>query len=86
MPYIDQKSRKKFSKELKTLGEHITTVGELNYCITRLALAYLKRFGLSYRTINDIMGVLECSKEEFYFRVAKPYEAKKRKFNGDVFR
>jgi hypothetical protein len=41
--------------------------------------------GLSYQTINDIVGALEGAKLEFYRRVAVPYEDKKIIENGDVF-
>lgn len=59
--------------------------GELNFLITRLIMKYQTKRGLSYQTINDIMGALEGAKQEFYRRVAAPYEDKKIKENGDVY-
>jgi hypothetical protein len=59
--------------------------GELNYAITRVALAYLADHGLSYSTINDIMGAFSGAQAEFYRRVAVPYENKKIAANGDVY-
>jgi hypothetical protein len=59
--------------------------GELNYAITDYCIGYVKEKGLSYQTINDIMGALEGAKAEFYRRVAVPYEETKIKENGDVY-
>jgi hypothetical protein len=40
---------------------------------------------LSYSKINEVIGVLECAKQELYRRVASPYEDSKKEANGDVF-
>jgi hypothetical protein len=58
--------------------------GELNYAITMLCLDYWKT-AESYQSINDIIGALECAKQEFYRRVAVPYEEGKKAANGDVY-
>ena len=60
------------------------TAGELNYAFTLIINDYLKRFGVSYGRINDVVGALECCKLELYRRVAAGYEDKKCKDNGDV--
>lgn len=39
---------------------------------------------LSYSNINDVIGILECIKQEFYIDVARPYEDEKKKENGPV--
>ena len=62
-----------------------TNSGELNYRITSVLRAYIEDNGLSYQTINDIVGALEGAKLEFYRRVAVPYENYKIKVNGDVY-
>jgi len=62
-----------------------TNAGELNYAITSIVIDYLEVHGLSYNTINEIVGALECAKQEFYRRVAIPYEDKKIEENGDVY-
>ena len=61
--------------------------GELNYCITRLIDAYVRMCNtpLTYTHINEVIGVLECAKLEFYRRVAVPYETAKMEENGDVY-
>ena len=63
----------------------VETIGELNYMMTALAVRYIRDHGLGYEQINAVMGVFACAAQEFYDRVAKPYEAKKRKKNGDVY-
>ena len=83
MPYIKKEKR----EELFTNGEYCTpaTPGELNFMFTQLALNYKDVKGLSYQTINDIVGALEGAKLEFYARVVRPYEDKKIGENGDVY-
>jgi hypothetical protein len=67
------------------MGDAATTSGELNYQITALLTKYLQYNGLTYRSINDILGALEGAKQEFYRRVAVPYENEKLVENGDVY-
>jgi hypothetical protein len=82
MPYIPQEDR-----EAIAFGNaEPRTVGELNFAITALALAYMEQHGKSYATINEIIGVLECAKLEFYRRAAAPYEDQKITTNGDVYK
>ncbi len=57
----------------------------MNYIITKLILKWYDQEGHTYTTINDIIGCLECVKQEFYRRVAISYEEKKIKENGDVY-
>ena len=59
--------------------------GVLNYCISALLNEVLKTNGISYRNINELIGVLECAKLELYRRVASPYEDEKIHSNGDVY-
>lgn len=81
MPYIKQKDRD-FIKDNEVTPSN---VGEFNYVITELIKSYVNKHGLSYRTINDVIGVLEASKLEFYRRIAVPYEDIKIEENGDVY-
>lgn len=80
MPYINQTAR----RELATTRE-AETEGELNYQLTQVVMRYVFDHGLSYSTINAIMGALEGAKLEFYRRVAAPYEDDKLVENGDVY-
>lgn len=61
------------------------TPGDLNFMITVAVNAYIAGHNLSYTTINDVVGVLECAKLEMYRRLAAPYEDKKIVENGDVY-
>lgn len=79
MPYITEKAKKQLAA-----GREPRNVGELNYCITRLILEYCHQ-NINYSDINDVIGVLECAKIEFYRRVVIPYEDKKIVENGDVY-
>lgn len=83
MPYIPKKDRPLVISFTGTEGPN--TAGELNYCITSMILGFQDRKGLSYQTINEIVGVLECAKQEYYRRVAVPYEQEKMEINGDVY-
>lgn len=90
MPYIDTKSRLRIeycAKEknaIKLLSDAIQTEGDLNYIITRLCHEFIVKVGKKYATLNTIIGVLECAKQEFYRRIISPYENKKIDENGDV--
>lgn len=77
MPYIKQRHRKR--AETQPL-----TSGELNYAITKLLHGYLVRKGLNYQHINDCLGALSGAAQEFYRRIAAPYEDTKITENGDV--
>lgn len=85
MPYISPKVREDLKHKLVYGGRSIENVGELNYMITRMVDQYLKDNDLSYSTINEVIGVLECAKLELYRRVASPYEDIKIAQNGDVY-
>jgi hypothetical protein len=79
MPYIKEEDRDRVIKNGPT------SVGDLNYIISASMDYYLEEHGLSYATINDIVGVLACAQAEFYRRVAAPYENTKIEENGDVY-
>ncbi len=80
MPYITEEDRRNVS-----LTQCPGCPGELNYMITLLCKNYLSQKGISYTNMNEIVGVLECAKQEFYRRMTVPYEDKKKEENGDVF-
>lgn len=80
MPYIKQNQRDYLERQ-----PWPQTAGELNYMFTTLINKYGVENGVSYRTINDILGALEGAKLEFYRRIVAPYEDQKIKENGDVY-
>lgn len=85
MPYIKQEDRKELDMPLNHLFGKIKNVGELNYCISRLAGGLVTTLGgESYTTLNAVLGVLEAAKLEFYRRRVSPYEDKKIIENGDI--
>ncbi len=59
--------------------------GELNFLLTTLCRRYWSKSGKNYQAINDIIGALECAKQEYYARIARVYEDRKRDAHGDVF-
>lgn len=81
MPYISKDARLRIDN-----GGKPENAGELNYSITKLIDAYLIQKGkLQYQQINEVIGVLECSKLELYRRIVAQYEDKKISENGDVY-
>ena len=84
MPYIPEHDRKDYTDILNELKSKLHNVGELNFFITSVVHTFLKQKGASYKTFNDIIGVLECAKLEMYRRRVSPYEDKKIDENGDV--
>ena len=91
MPYIKKQRRKDLWEE-GIVGEP-GNAGELNYLITSVILDYLhnkrvltdKKMFNNYTDYNEVMGVLECCKQELYRKVISKYEDKKERENGDVF-
>lgn len=85
MPYIEEETRKKLNPTIDSLSNEISTLGELNYCITDLCLKFLYKSPICYTSLNEIIGLLECVKFEFYRRMLTVYEDKKCAVNGDVY-
>lgn len=87
MPYI-KKSRRDalYSDSTTDYDDSVQNAGELNFWFTEMALDYVKSHGLSYQTLNDIVGALDNCKDEFRRRIQHPYENQKMKENGDIFK
>lgn len=84
MPYITKERKMRLNESVSRLNERIESPGELNYVFFTLAFGYLKKFGMRYAILNEIMGVFSSCASEFYRRVVIPYEDDKRRENGDV--
>lgn len=85
MPYISQPDRDRLDPKIEELAKTINLdqrAGELNYTITRLLLETAGEG--RYKDVNELIGMLECAKQEFYRRKVAPYEDKKIKESGDV--
>jgi hypothetical protein len=80
MPYI-----KNYLREEIGSGSDPVDAGQLNYLISSICNDYIDEQGKCYDTLNEVIGVLECSKLELYRRVIAPYEDEKVKENGDVY-
>lgn len=95
MPYINANIRERIDplnyKKLQCTHD-ASTLGELNYQITRLILHFMNPMshggidgeGL-YARATKVIGVLETAKLELYRRVLAPHEDIKKKENGDVY-
>jgi len=84
MPYIEKEQREKFDEHLKEIVKKIDADGELNYCIYKLCLMYLKRLGKSYFNLSRCISTMDCAKLEFYRKQVSIYEDIKIQENGDV--
>lgn len=80
MPYIEKGIRASLDDGRKALKP-----GELNYQISQLLNSYFAMRSLSYTSLNEAIGALECAKLELYRRIAAPYEDKKLGQNGEVY-
>lgn len=97
MPYIPKEERAKLDPLIDDLAEKIVAqakecgheasyAGILNYTCTRLAMQVIKlQFGkIRYWIIATTVGTFQNIADEFYRRIASPYEDKQIKKNGDV--
>ena len=81
MPYITQERRLELIQE-DSLPE---TPGELNFVISDTIDSYLCAQGISYGTLNTVIGVLACVQAEVYRRIAAAYEDVRLEQHGEVF-
>ena len=63
-------------------NEFATILGDINYCFSRIIYGVMR--DVSYRNIAMVTGVLENIKQEYYRRIAEPYEDIKIRQNGDI--
>jgi hypothetical protein len=86
MPYIRQAQRNRLENILHLFMQNMPSdAGELNYVISRICDIYIQVKGKNYANLNEVMGVMECAKNEYYRRVVAPYENEKINSNGDVY-
>jgi hypothetical protein len=84
MPYIKKEDRLKFNNKVIEISNLITCDGDLNYIISLLLHKQLEKRGVCYQNMNNLIGSIECAKNEFLRTVVAPYEDKKRNENGSV--
>lgn len=91
MPYVKNVIRTQLDPAIKTLSEEILRLykvegrdrdGMLNYVFTKLLLQCYP--SVSYKTHNEIIGLLECCKQEWYRKQVAPYEDQKEIENGKI--
>lgn len=68
--------------EKLTNEEFLSMCGDINYAFSRIVSGVMGE--VSYPKVAVITGVLENIKQEFYRRVATPYEDMKIMQNGDI--
>ncbi len=94
MPYLPSPIKQRLDPHIDRLAEEITAIaaeepseaafaGSLNYVCTRLAVETMPE--RRYWAIATVIGVLKNVADEFYRRVAVPYEEERRAEHGDVF-
>jgi hypothetical protein len=97
MPYVKQEHRQALDPSIRELAgrvaelarampEETSFAGLLNYACSSLAIQVLEaRFGrIRYGTIATVTGVFKNVADEFYRRVAGPYEDRQIEANGDL--
>jgi hypothetical protein len=95
MPYVKPEYRDALDPAIGTLATRIadlaTTIPEetgfaglLNYACTSLAMQVLEARVMRYGAIATVTGVFKNVADEFYRRVAAPYEDLQIEKNGDV--
>ncbi len=87
MPYIPQTQRNDVHEDLCAAGMDFIpeNAGELNYLVSEFINNFLRKKGVSYANVNEMIGALECCKLELYRAVAAPYEDEKADENGEVY-
>lgn len=83
MPYIFPERRAIIQDS--DFNKDVLRDGDINFLVTQLVDGYIQARGLSYNTLNTMIGVLECAKLELYRRLVGPYEDLKIQQNGDVY-
>lgn len=86
MPYIKKDDRERYDCYIKNLVVQLNNweswrSGHLNYIITKILKSLNAK---TYSKMNEVMGVLECVKQEYYRKVMVPYEERKETENGEV--
>jgi len=95
MPYIPQDERPGIDELVDPLADLLNAaggndamVGRLNYTVSRLAWRLCGHGGgeRRYARMNAVGGALAMASQEFYRRIAAPYEDEKIAQAGDVGR
>jgi hypothetical protein len=83
MPYIKRAERAFLDQVIDNLVQATEgDDGKLNYAISRLVARSYAPW--KYSSIQRAVGLLSCVAQEFYARVARPYEEEAEARNGDI--
>ena len=92
MPYIIEEERQELDPSIDKMVDAILNthnphnfasfLGRINYCFSRVLMKVMG--DVTYAKVAMATGVLENVKQEFYERVARPYESGKIAENGDI--
>lgn len=94
MPYIRKEERERYDETIDKIttllldkfpgdNSRYFQVGDLNYIISSIVWELFDA-NVSYTRGNELVGVLECVKQEFIRRKLNNYEDLKIKENGDL--
>lgn len=93
MPYIAQDKREILDKSIADLVDALRQLesddpenvmsGNINYAFTKVLTKVFS--APRYDDMNTVVGILGCVKDEYYRRIAAPYENQKAHDNGDVY-
>jgi hypothetical protein len=92
VPYIIEEERQELDDAIDKMADAIvgshnrhnfaSFLGRINYCFSRILMRVMR--DVSYAKVAMATGVLENVKQEFYDRIARPYEDRKMIENGDI--
>jgi hypothetical protein len=84
MPYIPKDNRHDLlESSIHELMNLEMSSGDMNFIISSLIWSKFNK-NKKYATANELMGILECVKMEFYRRMVAPYEDMAIQKNGDL--
>jgi len=91
MPYIKKDERKCYKAEIKSIVKKLVdredeneVYGHLNFIIFTIMKKYVAKKGERYFRYNNLVGMLECCKQELYRRLVANYENQAITKNGDI--
>lgn len=84
MSYIDNKKRPEISKAVMELMSQLQEKSDYGYAILLLMHSYIHKKGMNSENISDIIGVMECAKQEFHRTIAVPVDEKNKREHGPV--
>lgn len=88
MPYIHKDDRAHYEDAINLictrLDQREWCMGDMNYVFTMILKRATRGKVRCYMTLNELMGMVECVKQEFYRRDVVEYETEKIKQHGDI--